>query len=330
MKLIAEERLPAGDAAAITGYRRRYRWSRSELVTTGHEGDGGAITIPGFWQPTVPAWEKKFCFLVGSIPWGKLLETKKVMSYHENVVQWNDSAGEEAFNNAKKRFWAEINGLPCNISLPDPDIYIDEVDWNSEIDPELLLDLDKKPVVSDEEEKDSKVELLGDYLFYLNQPVVCTGWGDAVEDPIKTANNSPAGPYLRDGDRKAENGDFPWELGHTLSNVAVEKKWGDCEEAINGSENLGCRRTGGDPGTQNGNWMKREDAGQYMSRYKTSRFQDDYLQTDDHGWRTGRGRNKVDFSYAPQQWNSIKFCVPISHRGSGEAGNPWNWEKPVS
>ncbi|KAF8395770.1 hypothetical protein HHK36_019721 [Tetracentron sinense] len=138
---------------------------------------------PGFSKPTsVPSWEKIFCFLVGSITWQKLLETKRTMLYHENVVQWNDSAGEEAFHDAKTRFWAEINGLPYDVSLPDPDLYIDEVDWNSEIDPELLMGLDKKSVIPDEEKK----ELLGDLLLYWNQPVVCTGWGDAEEDPIRT------------------------------------------------------------------------------------------------------------------------------------------------
>ncbi|KAF8395763.1 hypothetical protein HHK36_019714 [Tetracentron sinense] len=136
---------------------------------------------PGFSKPTsVPSWEKKFCFLVGSITWRKLLQTKKTMWLDENVVQWNDSASEEAFHNAKKRFWAEINGLPYDVPLPDPDMYIDEVDWNSEIDPELLIGLDKKPVVPDDDEN------VGDLLFYLNQPVVCTGWGDAEDDPLKT------------------------------------------------------------------------------------------------------------------------------------------------
>ncbi|KAF8395772.1 hypothetical protein HHK36_019723 [Tetracentron sinense] len=73
----------------------------------------------------------------------KLTERKKSVSYHENVVHWNDSAGEEALLNARKRFWLQINDLPYDMFLPDPDIYIDEVDWNSEIDPQLLLDLDK-------------------------------------------------------------------------------------------------------------------------------------------------------------------------------------------
>ncbi|KAI5331888.1 hypothetical protein L3X38_022014 [Prunus dulcis] len=48
-------------------------------------------------------------------------------------------------NDAKSWFWAEINGLPCNISLPDPDAYTDDVDWSlvPTIDPEVILDLER-------------------------------------------------------------------------------------------------------------------------------------------------------------------------------------------
>ncbi|XP_077242549.1 uncharacterized protein LOC143883068 [Tasmannia lanceolata] len=139
----------------------------------------------GSWQPTVPSWEKKFCFATSSISWKQLCETKNLMSYYENIAHWNDSSGEEAFQNAKARFWAEINGFPCDIPLPNPDIYIDEIDWNSDIDPNLLLDLDKKPPAPSDEEQDEK---LGWDSF--NFPIPCTGWGDD-EDPV---NDSPAEP----------------------------------------------------------------------------------------------------------------------------------------
>ncbi|OVA12780.1 hypothetical protein BVC80_1375g8 [Macleaya cordata] len=140
------------------------------------------------WQPTVPSWEKKFCSQVGSVPWKKLLETKKVMAYYyENIVKWDDTAGEVAFNNAKARFWAEMNGLPCDdIPLPDPDMYIDEIDWNTKIDPELQSDLDKQQLPSDDENEEDNdgsgnVWFQGDALYFMNQPVVCTGWGEDEE-----------------------------------------------------------------------------------------------------------------------------------------------------
>ncbi|KAF8398318.1 hypothetical protein HHK36_017245 [Tetracentron sinense] len=312
---------------------------------------------PGCWQPSVPLWEKKFCTLVGSIPWWKLVEAKKVMPFYENVVQWNDSAGEEAFHNAKNRFWAEINGLPCDISLPDPDVYIDNIDWNSKVDPELLLDLDEEPVPFDEEEKDGKVGFVGDSLFFLNRPVPCAGWGDAEEDLVRMANNSSPSPGFGDRDRNVDKKDNPWEpsdnpwdRSFSQSNGAVkDRTWGDHRDNswgwnkwkndVNDSENLEFRRAGGGWGTWNGNCRKREGTGWYMSRYKTSRFQGDDHQTD-HGWRNGRGRKRVNFAYecpvmdkkpfCPQQWNSINSCRPISHHGSGKSGKPWTWEKQVS
>ena len=90
------------------------------------------------WKDGVPLWEKKFCSLVGTIPWGKIVDTKNIMFCHKNILSWDDSAGEEALQNAKKRFWAKMNNLPCEISLPDPDIYIDEIDWSTKIDHELI------------------------------------------------------------------------------------------------------------------------------------------------------------------------------------------------
>ncbi|KAK7834767.1 hypothetical protein CFP56_024119 [Quercus suber] len=83
-----------------------------------------------------------FCFEVGSMPWIRLLEAKKNISKFDKVMKWDDSAGKKAFHNAKRRFWAKFNGFPCNIPLPDPDIYIDKIDWDSKIDPQLLLDVE--------------------------------------------------------------------------------------------------------------------------------------------------------------------------------------------
>ncbi|XP_071725080.1 uncharacterized protein [Rutidosis leptorrhynchoides] len=82
------------------------------------------IPRSGFTDEGVPAWEKKFCALVGLIPWQKVLDTEINMPYlHKNVDSWEASAAEEAFRNAKNRFWAKENALPCDIPLPDPDKY---------------------------------------------------------------------------------------------------------------------------------------------------------------------------------------------------------------
>ena len=76
----------------------------------------------------MPPWEKSFCACV-SVPWEKVINTKRYM-HHADVLNWNDSAGEEAFLNGKHRFWEDINGIPCSIVLPDPDIYNDAIGWN--------------------------------------------------------------------------------------------------------------------------------------------------------------------------------------------------------
>ncbi|KAL6134009.1 hypothetical protein ACLB2K_066242 [Fragaria x ananassa] len=321
------------------------------------------------WQFGVPAWEKKFCLSVGSVPWKKLLDTKRCMYLYENIVQWNDSAGEEAFQNAKNRFWAKINDRPCDISLPDPDIYIDEIDWNSSIDPELILDLEREPKPSNETKGEGVI--VGDP-FLLNQPIACTGWGDAEEDFKKDASGDaehwgPGG--------KADDKENPWGLVSDHNKEAIggwgsswnepvsdENKetiggwgsswnvpvsdqnkeaiagWGNSwdervsdqnKEAIGGwgskwenNNNLSEWNTNVDHSHKNMEW-KRADrvcwgnndarngadnsgASWYNSRYRTFRFQGDYLQND-RGWRNGGRRNRVNAGYQSSgTWNNCQ------------------------
>ncbi|KZV38323.1 hypothetical protein F511_25810 [Dorcoceras hygrometricum] len=145
-------------------------------------------TSPRFcWQPTVPSWEKEFCKVVGSLDWDTLLQMKKFVHLYDNVINWNDSAGEEAFFNAKKRFWARKNGLPCDIPLPDPDSCIDRIDWDINIDPGPLPDLDAVP--NEEENHEHPVILFGD-AFIANQAFSPSGWGDDEDNYNFPANYS--------------------------------------------------------------------------------------------------------------------------------------------
>ncbi|XP_023636396.1 uncharacterized protein LOC17882013 isoform X2 [Capsella rubella] len=100
------------------------------------------------------------------------------MHIYDRVVEWDDSAGEAAFKNAKSRFWAEINGFTCDLSLPDPDVYIDDVDWDAEVDTELILDLEHGPDPIPEEEHVVILDALALSAQYDGQ-VWGTGWGDA-------------------------------------------------------------------------------------------------------------------------------------------------------
>ncbi|GFY94954.1 hypothetical protein Acr_10g0003390 [Actinidia rufa] len=59
-------------------------------------------------------------------------------------VYYNESESAAAFNNAKEQFPEAVNGLPCDTHLPDPGMYIDEIDWNPRLDPEMIMDLDRE------------------------------------------------------------------------------------------------------------------------------------------------------------------------------------------
>ncbi|KAL3534434.1 hypothetical protein ACH5RR_002895 [Cinchona calisaya] len=187
----------------------------------------------GSWQPAVPSWEKKFCKVIGTLDWETILYMKKFVYLHENVVKWDDSAGEEAFHNAKKRFLAEMHGLPCDITLPDPDLYIDQVDWDAKVDAALLSELECRSVVPDMAQRNEQVVIFGDSLL-LNQGFSASGWGECEED-FKKDTNAPS-----------HNDDSQWGRRTTKEN-----SW---EDSANNAR------------------VPDVDAGRFMSRYKTSRF----------------------------------------------------------
>ncbi|KAM7493812.1 hypothetical protein LguiB_028421 [Lonicera macranthoides] len=83
------------------------------------------------WVPKIPAWEKEFCLKIGLFKWEAFVEAKKFVHLETKIINWDDSAGKKAFDNAKSRFYAQINKLPCEIPLPDPDMYIDNLDSSS-------------------------------------------------------------------------------------------------------------------------------------------------------------------------------------------------------
>ncbi|RVX00396.1 hypothetical protein CK203_024677 [Vitis vinifera] len=142
----------------------------------------------GLWQNSVPSWEKRFCTSVG-IPWGKKLSTMQ-----------RDAFGQRSMVS------------PAASLRPDPDIYIDNIDWNPYIDPELMRNLDKEFFAPDEREQDCK-------LGGSNQKTNCPLPGHTAEG------------Y----DRNSASGDNPWELNmpKTLEDRAwAWDKWGGCKTEL--------------------------------------------------------------------------------------------------
>lgn len=248
---------------------------------------------PSFgWQPS--SWEKKFCATAG-VPWQKVLETKKYMCMNQDqkVLQWNDSAVEEAFWNAKNRFWAEMHGQPCDITPPDPDIFIDKIDWDSNVDPELFSDLEKRiPDPHSDAQKGNGGVVIGIPVVPEQYLLTPTGWGDMEEGGAQQVKNC---------EQYQVNNQ---EMGHFLG-------WED--------EYVSVPRNGNNGSTWNHNYKKQLDQGYKkkwdsghnwnMSRYKISRFNDNgnYGQSlvDDYGGKKGNftyERPLIKWRPVTRQW----------------------------
>lgn len=199
----------------------------------------------GFCKDGIPYWEKQFCTLVGSIPWWKVADAKRYMYGNSNVLDWNDSAGEEAFQNAKQRFWADINGLSCDISLPDPSIYIDEIDWYPIIDPELIKEVDCEYFAPDEEEGNGKFGRRNKNTKYsaFVPPDGHNRVPNNSRNPWECDNIQGSGDLkntVQGRNQWNTNGDNPWESGSTQGNGSMEKNaWEDSRDKSWGWNQMG-------------------------------------------------------------------------------------------
>lgn len=319
----------------------------------------------GNWQPTVPSWEKKFCTLVGKVPWRKILDAKKFMHYHDNVVKWNDSAGEEAFNNAKSCFYARMHGLPCEVPVPDPNLYIDEIDWDCKIDQELILDLEREPGDPDTDRKDENIVIFGDILLQ-NQGFSSFGWGDC-EDELKAAPNSSNvnndnswepnysqnnGHVKDNGLENFGNNSWGWYNNNETAMVGYEwgDGWGNSGWGDGWNNSWGWYQYGNyyapeyvlDPNGVYGTWCiddgNREGTGSYMSGYETSRHHGDNYQRNQSRRNANSARKRVNFASEQRttdkgtasRGNLKNSCAPVIHQASGKARNLWSMEKPFS
>lgn len=113
------------------------------------------------------------------------MQAKNNLYRTDKVYEWNDSAGKKAFDEAKQRFWAEFHGFPCKKHLPSADLYIDaNIDWNPEIDPELVSgirsssDNEGKEVTFNKRRAANEVVKEIDYFSIPLDQIKATGWDE--------------------------------------------------------------------------------------------------------------------------------------------------------
>ena len=137
------------------------------------------------WRPCIPSWEREFTWKVGNIKWADFVEKKKAISIYINILHWKDSACEEAFQVAKRRFHDEYYGYESEVSLPDPgiDVADQNMDWNLNT-PANNEDEEPPLSISEVEDNTSEIGVMPPQPIML-QEIVPTGWySDVSETPI--------------------------------------------------------------------------------------------------------------------------------------------------
>ncbi|MBA0644714.1 hypothetical protein Goklo_028840, partial [Gossypium klotzschianum] len=103
---------------------------------------------------------------------GKVVYWKKV---DNGKLGGDDRRDELGGENEKNLSWGNTNGFweyyhrfPCTNKLPSnaADMYIDDIDWNSKIDPKLFLEIKS---ISDDEEEEEEVKRIHSFSIPLEQ-----------------------------------------------------------------------------------------------------------------------------------------------------------------
>lgn len=161
---------------------------------------------------------------------------------YKNVVEWDDSAAIEAFHAAKSRFWAKINRMPCSIPLPDPNMYIDKINYDAVIDPKLIADLENEYVSNIDEQYNAEDPVASscdaaeqgsvnwDKFIPRNETA---SWIAKRNSDIARTWKSDGASHLRDfvngwgsGDWEHRRQVHPWENG-------IDSSWGNCQNQNN-------------------------------------------------------------------------------------------------
>lgn len=186
-------------------------WNRSRYVTGHRDRSAGASRPPRPPPPPdyedghypVPLWEREFCRHVGDITWERFYENKQYVGPFHKHEPWDDSEAFDCFQNAKARFWANYHGKPSDIPLlDDPDLYIDKVDHQCKLDPELVAELDSVGLPFEDDNS-----------------APATGWANAGADNKCTQNGS--GNWDVFIEKPAEVNKWDYE-----ANLAPNTTWG--------------------------------------------------------------------------------------------------------
>ena len=273
------------------------------------------------------------------------------MSAYKSISDWDDAAAFEAFQNAKARYRADINGMPCDIPLPDPDMFIEMVNHKVVIDPKLVEDLEKHPPprLPDGEKDGSSGR---DSFIFESKPIPAAGWGNAGDGSTEDHHSVNWDKFIEQPHRSpgwgdsenhiSRNGDSSdaWNCRGGWGDVTVQ----DCSgggDGTNYSWNKGRDPSWGQHWNNEqgrGNNRKRS-RGHYDSRFSKSKQMNNH-QAERSKWNDRAERNKADYSYEKtmrggqlmfmQQSEPRWSYWPANHQRSGESGGARCWEKSVS
>ncbi|XP_078152374.1 uncharacterized protein LOC144547574 isoform X1 [Carex rostrata] len=250
------------------------------------------------------ALEKEFCQYLSSITWGRLFYAQKYTYLYKNILQWDDSGALESFQAARSRFNAEYSGEPCDNPLPDRDMYIDIIDHDCIIDPELISDIEKE-LVPPETTKARHQTSTGtngwDSVECTDRLVPATGWeswGDSGDRDKEKDNLNNWDIYVENkpieytGWENNDRFDDPWEsenkaTGWGNNNISYSSAW-DQKEDYN---NDGNKATGwGNNNISSAAWDRKEPSNNdgWNNSWNNNSW---YRRTNEANNRNGRKRD---------------------------------------
>lgn len=312
------------------------------------------LSPSGSSQSPVPSWERRFCTSVCSIPWGRICAAKALLSAYKNIAEWDDASAFEAFQNAKARYWAGINNLPCDIPLPNPQMYIEEVNHKAIIDPKLVEDLEKpqSPRPSDGKKEGRSG---WDYFFSENKQTPAPAWGNTQDESTSghhdvnwdkfVVRQCPDPGWDNSENHLYQNGKSSagWNRPSTCRDVSIP------DHSMRGGGNSNSWNNGIDPSwgqhwnnrnhEQGSRYNRKRSRGYHDSEFLKSRQTNNY-QAYGSNRNAPMETNLHDYSYKKtmhggqpvlmQQSKSRRSCGPVNNQRSNEAGGAWYWEKSAT